>query len=172
MCSPARVVSGLAIELGVGATEGVGVGAVVAGGVGLTVSGAVGRDVGIGFEGARFGTGVLVGSGVGISAAVRRGVGVGVAVGAEVDAGAGLSVAVGPRSSHAMPTVTASDITPAMRIAREGGVMEGITASVRGYQTRESGRVECLCWNYCGGGFLSRGIEVPAFPTAFLVNFL
>ena len=96
----------------------------------------------------------------------------GVAVGADANTGAGVSVAPGSRSSQAMPTVTASDRTPVMRIAREGGVMEGITASVRGYQTRESGRVECLCWNYCGGGFLSRGIEVPAFPTAFLVNFL
>ena len=157
-----------------------GVGAVVAGGVGLTVSGAVGRDVGIGltvgegawFNGALVGPRVVAGSGVDDSAAVGRGVGTEVTVGAEVDAGAGLSVAVGSRSSHAMPTVTASDRIPAMRIAREGGVMEGITASVRGYQTRESGRVECLCWNYCWGGVLSRGIEVPAFPTAFLVNFL
>ena len=139
---------------------------------------------GTGFEGARVGTGVLVGCGVGISAAVRTSVGVGVAVGEDsgfnvgvaigvgIKTGAGVDVAVGSRSSQAMPTVTASDRIPAMRNAREGGVMEGITASVRGYQTRESGRVECLCWNYCGGGILSRGIEVPAFPTAFLVNLL
>ena len=141
--------------------------------IGADAGGAVGNGIGVvaivgegsGFKGVRVGTGVA-GSGVDDSAAVGRG------VGTEVTVGAGLSVAVGSRSSHAMPTVTASDRTPAMRIAREGSVMEGITASPRGCQTRESGRVECLCWNYCGGGILSRGIEVPAFPTAFLVNFL
>ena len=131
---------------------------------------------GSGFKGVRVGTGV-VGSGVDDSAAVGRGVGAEVTVGAEAAAVAvavaGPSVAAGSRLSQAMPTVTASDRTPAiMSIAREGSVMEGITASPRGCQTRESGRVECLCWNYCGGGILSRGIEVPAFPTAFLVNFL
>ena len=152
-------------------------------GIGANAGGAVGNGIGVvaivgegsGFKGVRVGTGV-VGSGVDDSAAVGRGVGAEVTVGAEAAAVAvavaGPSVAAGSRLSQAMPTVTASDRTPAMRIAREGGVMEGITASVRGYQTRESGRVECLCWNYCGGGILSRGIEVPAFPTAFLVNFL
>ena len=148
-------------------------------GIGANAGGAVGNGIGVvaivgegsGFKGVRVGTGV-VGSGVDDSAAVGRGVGTEVTVGAEAAAVAGPSVAAGSRLSQAIPTVTASDRTPAMRIAREGGVMEGITASVRGYQTRESGRVECLCWNYCGGGFLSRGIEVPAFPTAFLVNFL
>ena len=154
-------------------------------GIGADAGGAVGNGIGVvtivgegaGFKGVRVGTGV-VGSGVDDSAAVGRGVGAEVTVGAEAAAVAvavavaGPSVAVGSRSSHAMPTVTASDRTPAMRIAREGGVMEGITASVRGCQTRKSWRVECLCWNYCGGGILSRGIEVPAFPTAFLVNFL
>ena len=149
-------------------------------GIGANAGGAVGNGIGVvaivgegsGFKSVRVGTGV-VGSGVDDSAAVGRGLGTEVTVGVEVDAGAGPSVAAGSRLSQAMPTVTASDRTPAiMRIAREGGVMEGITASVRGYQTRESGRVECSCWNYCGGGFLSRGIEVPAFPTTFLVNFL
>ena len=149
-------------------------------GIGANAGGAVGNGIGVvtivgegaGFKGVRVGIGVVVGSGVDDSAAVGRGVGAEVTVGAEAAAVAGPSVAAGSRLSQAMPTVTASDRTPAMRIAREGSVMEGITASVRGYQTRESGRVECLCWNYCGGGILSRGIEVPAFPTAFLVNFL
>ena len=149
-------------------------------GIGANAGGAVGNGIGVvaivgegaGFKGVRVGTGVVVGSGVDDSAAVGRGVGTEVTVGAEAAAVAGPSVAAGSRSSQAMPTVTASDRTPAMRIAREGSVMEGITASPRGCQTRESGRVECLCWNYCGGGILSRGIEVPAFPTAFLVNFL
>ena len=149
-------------------------------GIGANAGGAVGNGIGVvaivgegaGFKSVRVGTGVAVEIGADSSAAVGRGVGAEVTVGAEAAAVAGPSVAAGSRLSQAMPTVTASDRTPAMRIAREGGVMEGITASVRGYQTRESGRVECLCWNYCGGGILSRGIEVPAFPTAFLVNFL
>ena len=157
----------------------------------MTVSGAVGRDVGIGltvgegawFKGTDVGVGAVVGTGVDDSAAVGRGVGAGVAVGedsglnegvaigAEADVGAGPSVAAGSRSSQAMPTVTASARTPVKRIAREGGVMRGITASHRGCQTRKSGRIECLCWNYCGGGIPRRGIEAPAFLTAYLVNF-
>ena len=147
--------------------------------MGLTVSGAVGRDVGIGltvgegawFKGTDVGVGAVVGTGVDVSAAVGRDVGVGVAIGSEADVGAGPSVAAGSRSSHATPTVTASARTPVKRIAREGGVMRGITASHRGCQTRKSGRIECLCWNYCGGGIPRRGIEAPAFLTAFLVNF-
>ena len=146
-------------------------------GIGADAGGAVGNGIGVvtivgegaGFKGVRVGTGVVVGSGADSSAAVGRGVGTGVTVGAEAAAAAvavaGPSVAAGSRLSQAMPTVTASDRTPAiMRIAREGGVMEGITASVRGYQTRESGRVECSCWNYCGGGYPKSRHRGPGVP--------
>ena len=121
-------------------------------GIGANAGGAVANGIGVvaivgegaGFKGVRVGIGVVVGSGVDDSAVVGRGVGAEVTVGAEVGAGSGVSVAMGPGSSQAMPTETASDRTPVTRIAREGGVMEGITTRPGGYQTRKPGEEESM----------------------------
>ena len=138
-------------------------------GNGIGVVAIVGEGAGI--KGVRVGTGVVVGSGVDDSAAVGRGVGVEVTVGAEAAAVAGPSVAAGSRLSQAMPTVTASDRTPAiMRIAREGGVMEGITMRPGGYQTLKSEETEYLCWNYFGKRHPGRGRTAPTFLPASLGN--
>ena len=147
-------------------------------GIGANAGGAVGNGIGVvtivgegaGFKGVRVGTGVVVGSGVDDSAAVGRGVRAEVTVGAEVDTGAGPSVAAGSRLSQAMPTVTASDRTSAMRIAREGSVMEGITMRPGGYQTRKSEEAEYLCWIYFGRRHPELDRTAPTFLPASLGN--
>ena len=146
-------------------------------GIGANAGGAVGNGIGVvtivgegaGFKGVRVGTGV-VGSGVDDSAAVGRGIGTEVTVGAEAVAVAGPSVAAGSRLSQAMPIVTAIDRIPATRIARGGGVMEGITMRPGGYQTRKSEEAEYLCWMYFGRRYPELDRTAPTFLPASLGN--